>query len=99
MSPFAQRWIAVGALLAAIGVGLGAYGAHGLVGLLAGWGYSGDDLARRLANYDTAVRYQMLHAVGLVLTGLMLASRTSPWWSLATWALLLGVGGPPQLSE
>jgi uncharacterized membrane protein YgdD (TMEM256/DUF423 family) len=91
MSPLAQRWIAVGALLAAAGVALGAYGAHGLSGLLAGWGHEGDDLSRRLANYETAVRYQMFHALGLVLVGVALQSREIPWWSWSAWAMLLGI--------
>jgi uncharacterized membrane protein YgdD (TMEM256/DUF423 family) len=91
MPSSALRWIAVGALLAAVGVALGAYGAHGLSGLLAGWGHEADDLDRRLANYDTAVRYQMFHAIGLVLIGLALAGRESCWWRWAARALLLGV--------
>ena len=91
MSPLAHRWIAVGAFLAAAGVALGAYGAHGLSGLLAGWGYAGDDLTRRLANYETAVRYQMFHALGLVLVGLALQSRANFWWNASAWAMLLGI--------
>ena len=65
MSP--SRWIAVGAILGALGVALGAYGAHGLEKQLAAWGYTGDDLAKRLANHETAVRYQMWHALAIVL--------------------------------
>lgn len=91
MPSLARRWIAVGALLAAAGVALGAYGAHGLSGLLADWGYAGEDHARRLANYETAVRYQMLHAVGLVLVGLAMVHRIPRWWRLAAWAMLVGV--------
>ena len=68
MSP--NRWIAVGAILGAIGVALGAYGAHGLDKQLAAWGYAGDDLAKRLANHETAVRYQMWHALAIVLVGI-----------------------------
>ena len=64
MSPF--RWIAVGALLGALGVALGAYGAHGLEKQLAAWGFAGDELAKRLANHETAVRYQMWHALAIV---------------------------------
>ena len=51
------RVLAGGALLAAIGVGLGAFGAHGLRDVLSpvalGW-------------WQTAVDYQMWHAVALV---------------------------------
>jgi uncharacterized membrane protein YgdD (TMEM256/DUF423 family) len=87
----AQRWIAVGAALAAIGVALGALGAHWLDDLLKGLGYDGDDLTRRLDIFRTAVHYQMLHAIGLVVVGLALAQRASAWWRLAAWAFLFGV--------
>jgi uncharacterized membrane protein YgdD (TMEM256/DUF423 family) len=91
MSPIAQRWIAAGAFLAALGVALGAFGAHGLAKSLAGWGYAGDDLARRMANYETAVRYQMFHALGLVLVGLALAGNAPGVWRWSAWVMLLGV--------
>jgi uncharacterized membrane protein YgdD (TMEM256/DUF423 family) len=93
MPSIAKFWIAVGALLGAIGVGLGAFGAHGLKNYLSGLGYAGDDLARRLDIFDTAVRYQMLHALALVMTGLLLAlsARPSGWWQCAAWSFLVGV--------
>ena len=91
MPPLGQRWIAIGALLGAIGVGLGAFGAHGLSDFLAGLGYAGDDLTRRLDIFNTAVRYQMLHAIALVLTGLALEQRPSGWWRFAAWSFLIGV--------
>lgn len=92
MSSVSRRWIAIGALLGAIGVGLGAYGAHGLSGLLEKTlGYSGDDLHRRIAIFETAVRYQMMHALALVLLGLGLQLRDTPAWRFAGWAFLVGV--------
>jgi uncharacterized membrane protein YgdD (TMEM256/DUF423 family) len=91
MLPISRRWIAVGALLGAIGVALGAYGAHGLRGFLeTKLGYAGDDLIRRLDIFDTAIRYQMLHAIALVLTGLALQQRDCVCWRLAAWAFLAG---------
>jgi len=86
-----SRWIAVGAVLGAIGVALGAYGAHGLEKQLAAWGYAGEDLAKRLANHETAVRYQMWHALAIVLVGVALTGRPTPWWHAAGWAFLAGV--------
>ncbi len=92
MSSLSRRWIALGALLGAIGVALGAYGAHGLSDLLENnLGYSGDDLRHRLAIFETAVRYQMFHALALVFTGLALQQKESPWWWFAAWAFLAGV--------
>jgi uncharacterized membrane protein YgdD (TMEM256/DUF423 family) len=91
MSTLSRRWIAIGALLAAIAVGLGAFGAHGLDKTLARAGFAGNDLAHRMANFETAVRYQLFHAIALVLTGLALQLRESRWWRFAAWAFLLGI--------
>jgi uncharacterized membrane protein YgdD (TMEM256/DUF423 family) len=91
MTSLAQRWIAIGALIGAVGVGLGAFGAHGLPGFLERQRYTGDDLTRRLEIFDTAIRYQLIHALALVLTGLALDRRPTPWWPLAAWAFLIGV--------
>ena len=77
--------------MGALGVALGAYGAHGLEKQLASWGYAGEDLTKRLANHETAVRYQMWHALAIVLVGVALASRPSPWWQVAAAAFLVGV--------
>jgi uncharacterized membrane protein YgdD (TMEM256/DUF423 family) len=90
--PFtSRRWIAIGALLGGIGVALGAYRAHGLADLLDALGYEGEDLQRRLDIFSTAVHYQMLHAIALVLTGLLVAQRRTRWWELAGWAFLIGI--------
>lgn len=86
-----NRWIAVGAILGAVGVTLGAFGAHGLPDRLAAWGYEGEELTKRLANHETAVRYQMWHALAIVLVGVAMASRPNPWWQASAWALLAGV--------
>lgn len=91
MSSLALRWIAVGAVLGALGVAFGAFGAHGLKDFLAGRGYAGDDLARRLEIFETAVRYQMIHAAAIVLCGLALAQRSAPAWRVAPWLFLVGV--------
>lgn len=66
-----------GALLAGVGVALGAFGAHALKGVLGpeamGW-------------WQTAVQYQMWHALGLILVGALPQPR------LAIPAVLLGGG-------
>jgi uncharacterized membrane protein YgdD (TMEM256/DUF423 family) len=91
MTSLSRRWIAIGALLGAVGVALGAYGAHGLSDFLEKLGYAGDDLHHRIAIFETAVRYQMLHALALVFTGLLLQHKASPWWRGAAWAFLIGI--------
>lgn len=57
----------LGALLALLGVALGAFGAHLLEGAIP---------AARLDTFETAVRYQMYHALGLVALG---ALPTRSW--------------------
>jgi uncharacterized membrane protein YgdD (TMEM256/DUF423 family) len=77
----ARTVAAIAALLAMTGVALGAFGTHGLQGTVS---------ARDLATFETAVRYQMFHALGL----LAVAWALDRWpGGAARWsALLLLVG-------
>jgi len=77
----ARLALAAGALFGASGVAAGAFGAHALRARLA------PDL---LAVYETAARYQLLHALALV--GAATVARLWPgrWASAASW--LLGAG-------
>ena len=64
-----------GALLAASGVALGAFGAHGLRNVLS---------PEALGWWQTGVQYQMWHAIGLVAIGAAPVARTrGPAWTLA----------------
>lgn len=81
MSPVA--WIRVAAVLGALGVAMGAFGAHGLKERLD---------AYSLDVYQTAVTYQMYHVPALLAVGLLgLAGRGSPSLSLAGWSFFLGI--------
>lgn len=72
-------WIVIGALWGAAGVGMGAFGAHGL-----------QDVAtpKELDWWSTAAQYHLLHALALVACGLCV--RLSGRGRGAGWALLLG---------
>lgn len=61
---------AVGAVLAAIGVALGAFGAHGLQDMVS---------ADMLANWETGVRYQMYAALAMLALGLRREQRRAGW--------------------
>lgn len=74
--------IFLGGLLGGLGVAAGALGAHGLKTVLA---------PEQLANYETAVRYQIFHALALVLVGLLLGSEPSRSGLVAAWAFLVGI--------
>ena len=79
MSP--RGAVTTGALLGAITVGLGAFGAHAL----------GDRVpAGDLAIWETAVHYQGLHALALILFGLFAQGSARPRMATA-WCFLLGV--------
>lgn len=80
---FSGRWlIATGAVFAGIGVAAGAFGAHGLRSLLA------PDM---LAVYETAVRYQMYHAFGLIVAGIVAHFHPSRLLRMAGWMFVLGI--------
>ncbi|HMP80024.1 MAG TPA: DUF423 domain-containing protein [Pirellulaceae bacterium] len=70
-----NHWLATAAILGAIGVGLGAFGAHIIAGRLEVWF---DDAPRRLEIWKTAVQYLMIHAVAL-LTIVGAAGHESRW--------------------
>jgi uncharacterized membrane protein YgdD (TMEM256/DUF423 family) len=68
-------WVLIGALLGMTGVGLGAFGTHGLSAILTANG--------RLSTFDTASKYHLIHAVAIVLVG-ALAPQMDPRW--VNWA-------------
>lgn len=77
-----MRFTALGAVLAALAVAADAFGAH--------------VLARRLAPadlvvYEAGARYQMYHALALILVGLLLFRRPSSSLRTAGWLFLIGV--------
>ena len=74
-----MNWIVVGALWGLLGVGCGAFGAHGLRNLAT---------AEGLAWWETAARYQLVHALALLAVGLL--QLHAPRGDAAGWAFLLG---------
>ena len=73
-----------GSLTAGLGVLLGAFGAHGLKSMVS---------PELLSTYETAVRYQMYHAFGLLASGLgarLYPSEFSGMFRTAGW--LFGIG-------
>ena len=75
-----------GSILGFLGVAAGSFGAHGLKALLDANGQS--------ANWETAVRYCLYHALALVLVGVLSglpqAAAARGLLSAAGWAFLLG---------
>jgi uncharacterized membrane protein YgdD (TMEM256/DUF423 family) len=81
----------IAALTGAVGVSLGAFAAHGLPDRLLALGYQGDDLNRRLDIFDTATRYQLIHALALGWVATLLDRVPTRYWQAAAWAFLLGL--------
>ncbi len=96
MKPFS--WVTIGAVSGAIAVALGAFGAHALRNSLT---------PEQLSVWETAVHYQFLHALALVLFGLSLQVKPrrclGGWFFVAGSALFSGslygltLGGPRWL--
>jgi len=69
---FNKNIVAIAAILGAITIAIGAFGAHGLKELLS---------AKALATFETGVRYQMYHVFALLLIGIAngINSITKKW--------------------
>ncbi len=81
-----RLWLVCGAVLGFIGVAAGSFGAHGLKTLL--------DANGQAANWETAVRYCLFHALALVLVGLCAglpqAAAARGLLNAAGWSFLIG---------
>jgi uncharacterized membrane protein YgdD (TMEM256/DUF423 family) len=73
------NWTAVAAVLLALAVALGAFGAHGLRGKI-------DDYSMGI--WERAVLYHFLHALGLLIVSIMPRPAGINW---PAWLLLCGV--------
>lgn len=83
MKRSAQLLLRAGAVLALLGVVLGAFGAHALKATMS---------AEMLAIYQTGVQYHLIHALGIVLIAIVTA--TQPTWKRllpAGWLMVAGV--------
>ena len=88
----ARLWFFCGAMLAGLGVLNGAYAAHGLEDrLLPIYEEQPNLLPHRLAQYETGVRYQMYHAIGLLAVGLVGSRKKSPLFDLAGFGFVMGI--------
>ena len=85
------RWILlIASVMGALGVVLGAFGAHGLESAVTEWGLSPDEQAHRLATWDVAVRYQLFHALALLAIGVLALHRPARSLAVAAVAWTLG---------
>ncbi len=77
-----RRLIMIGCAVAGVGVAAGAFGAHMLKTILE---------PPLLAAYDTATRYQMYHAFGMVLVGIVMRVYDDRRLAMAGWLFATGM--------
>ncbi len=77
-----KQWIVLGSAFALSAVALGAFGAHALRNMLQ---------AESLAIFETGVRYQMYHALGLLAVGVLAPRLTSPPVAVSGWLFTIGI--------
>ncbi len=80
------RWIAVGAVLAAAAVVMGAFGAHAMEDYLA----QCENGCRRMEVWKTSAHYHIIHAIGLILVGLTPSAKPK-LIKIAAWLLIIGI--------
>ena len=78
----ANIWLSAGAISGFLSVAIGAFGAHGLKGILD---------AYSSAIFETAVQYQMAHSLGLLSIGVLQGSYPQRNFKLIGWCFLLGI--------
>lgn len=77
-----KTFLTAGALLAALAVIAGAFGAHFLKARLS---------AESLQTFETAVRYQLYHAFALLAAGMLYKEFTNKWIERAGYFFLAGI--------
>ncbi len=77
-----KQWLVLGSAFALSAVALGAFGAHALRNMLQ---------AESLAIFETGVRYQMYHALGLLAVGVLAPHLTSPPVAVSGWLFTIGI--------
>ena len=100
-SSFAHCWIATGAALAGLAVVTGAFAAHGLDNYVVekyanvpAKVIAGEEFAaswKYLQDFKTAAEYQMYHALGLLVVGLMSLKTRRKSLQVAGWSFLIGI--------
>jgi uncharacterized membrane protein YgdD (TMEM256/DUF423 family) len=75
--------ILLGSVLGALGVALGAFGAHAFKPVL--------ESNNRIPTFETAVKYHFFHALALILLGILMDKYHSKLLETSVWAFLMGI--------
>lgn len=78
-------FLRIGALLGALTVTIGAFGAHGLKPLLSEY---------QITIFEKGVQYQFYHTLAIMVVGLLLQqSPDNKWFKRAGWLFIAGIAG------
>ena len=75
-------FLITGAALAGLGVAIGAFGAHALKDLL--------EATNRIGTFETAVKYQMYHALALILLAILMQRFDHRLFTWAGYSFIIG---------
>ena len=75
-------WLRAGSILMFLGVAAGAFGAHGLKSFLS---------PEMKQVYETGVKYQIYHALALLLLSVIAPRTPNPWVERAGFSFLIGI--------
>lgn len=78
----AKRIIQIAAVAGLVGVALGAFGAHALKAVLS---------TQQLGWWATAVQYQLVHALALLVIGVWHLLQPQIWLQRSAWFMALGI--------
>jgi uncharacterized membrane protein YgdD (TMEM256/DUF423 family) len=73
----------IGAILGALSVMIGAFGAHGLKNML--------KATNRLDIFETAVKYQFYHTLAILAVGVLLFHLQSRWLTYSAYSFTMGI--------
>lgn len=76
-----RMYLLIGALLALLGVMLGAFGAHGLKNILS---------VTALETFEVGVRYQIYHSLAIMLLGGLMVQASTLWCKRAAVFFIIG---------
>ncbi|TCP66273.1 DUF423 domain-containing protein [Baia soyae] len=78
-----RLFLLLGSINMALSIALGAFGAHGLKDKVA---------EKMIANWNTGAHYHMIHALGMLVVGILLSKvQSSGMLTASGWLMLVGV--------
>jgi uncharacterized membrane protein YgdD (TMEM256/DUF423 family) len=77
-----KNFLMTGAVLGAIAVALGAFGAHSLKQIVS---------PETVNTFDTGVRYQVYHTLALFIAAILFERFPNKWIKWAGWAFIIGI--------